>query len=166
MEEVIQPQQQSDIDFSRDVPQYTYDNEWVKFMSDLSKNESTEDLATFIKHCEWSTRQQNTIMAYCRIILGRGLGTTFLREGTVDMYVLRDKKAIADCDLYLGLVRVDITPEFNELIDLIDAHFFLESQKSIGGFYIKRAGLQRIEVEREDKKHQGLGGVKQRLFGE
>ena len=148
-----------------ELPQFNYDNEWVKFLSELSQNGSQKDICDFIKMNQWNERQMHKIMSYARIVLGRGVGTTFLASKN-DLMCLRDDKSLIDCDVPLGLLRVDITPEFNMLMSMMSYHFRIESSRSINGFFIKRVGLQKTEVEIENKKQQGLTGLKNKIFGE
>jgi len=134
-----------------------WDNEWIRFMSELAKNESVQDILNYIGAVEWTDRQKKTIMAYARIVLGKGLSTTYFGNQR-DYRMLYDDKALIDCDLPLGMTRFDITPEFNILLGLISLHFGIESRKSRGALFLKRIGTQRHEIEHEErtKEKQGL----------
>ena len=70
-----------------------YDNEWVKFMSQLSKNKSVNDIVEYINTVHWSRRQQKTIMAYSRVILGGVFATTNFQNHN-DYRMLYDDKTI------------------------------------------------------------------------
>lgn len=128
-----------------------FDNEFLKYIVQLSKNKSIGDIVDFIKQCRWSDRQKRTIMAYTKIVLGDGLSTSFIR-GNQDYQSLYDDKNLVDCDLALGLTTFDITPEFNQLLVLVNLHFGLESRKSFGAFFVNRIGTQRHEYEHSEKQ--------------
>lgn len=136
--------------------QQQFDNEWIKFMSNLAKNESAKDVVDYIDSLVWTTRQKKTIMAYAKVMMGRGLSTTFF-TGYTDYRMLYDDKALVDCDLPLGMTRFDVTPEFNLLIGMINLHFGIESRRSKGGFFTKRIGAQRQEIIHEEHTREKMG---------
>lgn len=126
-----------------------YDNEWIKFVHKLSKNQSIKDIAEYIESIQWTDRQKKTIMAYAKVVLGDGLSTTYFQNYT-DYLMCYDDKALIDCDLALGMTVFDVTPEFNILIGLINLHFGIETRKSKGGFILKRLATQRHEILHEE----------------
>lgn len=127
-----------------------YDNEWVKFMSELSKNKSLNDIVDYIKSVHWSRRQKNTLMSYCRIVLGDVFSTTKF-EDDHDYRMLYDDKALIDCDLTVGLTRFDLSPEWNILIGMINIHFGASSRMSKAGWFVGRIGAQRHEIYQEER---------------
>lgn len=134
-----------------------FDNEFLKYIAQLAENKSIGDIIDFIERGRWTDNQKRVIMSYAKIILGNGLSTSYLMPNSYQN--LFDNKALVDCDLSLGMTTFDLTPEFNILLGLINVHFELESNKSVGGFFVKRIGTQRHEYEHEEKlleKKQGL----------
>ncbi len=127
-----------------------FDNEWVKYMCQLSENKSIGDIVDYINSVSWTDRQKKTIMSYSRIVLGNGLSTTYFMNN-LDYRMLYDDKALIDCDLMLGMTRFDVTPELNILLGLINLHFGVESRKSKGGMFLKRIGAQRHEIVQEER---------------
>lgn len=143
--------------------QYNYDNEWIKFLAKLAENDSIKDIVNFIEATKWTDRQRFKIMAYCRVMLGRGLSTTYI-TGMNDYRRLYDDFTLTDCNLLLGMTRFDITPEFNLLIDMVHLHFGIESRRSKGGHFVERLGTQRTEFVHEEL-HRDAGGFKQKVAG-
>lgn len=141
-----------------------YDNEWIKFLSELSQNESVEDILDFIKDNEWSDRQRSTIKHYTKVVLGRGLSTTFITS-QIDYLMLKDDKALIDCDIPLGMTTYDMTPEFNILMGMVRLHFNIESRKSKGGKFLNSIGKQTHEIVHEEKTRPQNTGFKEQIFG-
>jgi len=139
-----------------------YDNEWIKFMSKLAENKSLQDIVDYIEAVYLTDRQKKTIMAYARVILGRGLSTTYFRNN-LDYRMFYDDKALIDCDLTIGMTRFDITPEFNILLGLINYHVGIESRKSIGALFLKRIGTQRHEIEHSETMRDKEQGLKDKI---
>jgi len=145
-----------------------YENEWVKFMSQLSKNKSVKDISEFISSVHWSRRQKKTIMAYSQIILGDVFATTNFQNPN-DYRMLYDDKALIDCDLSVGLTRFDLTPEWNILLGMINVHFGAVSRMSKGGWFVSRIGAQRHEIVQEERTRDHTVGFKDtisnKIFG-
>ena len=139
-----------------------FDNEWIKFMSNLAKNETLQDIVDYIESVYWTDRQKKTIMAYAKVVLGRNLSTTYFRNYT-DYRMLYDDKALIDCSLTIGMTCFDITPEFNILIGMVNLHFGIESRKSIGALFLKRIGTQRHEIEHEERLRAKEPGFKDKI---
>ena len=140
-----------------------YDNEWVKFLKDLAENTSVKDILDYIEANKWTDRQRKTIMHYSKVVLGRGLSTTFLTS-QIDYLMLKDDKALIDCDIPLSMTVYDMTPEFMILMDMVRLHFNIESRKSKGALFLKGIGKQTHRIEHEEvmKDKQGF---KEKLFG-
>ena len=139
-----------------------YENEWVKFMSELSKNKSVKDIVVYIDSVHWSRRQQKTIMAYCKVILGDVFSTTNFHDPN-DYRMLYDDKALIDCDLTVGLTRFDLTPEWNILIGMINIHFGAVSRMSKAGWFVGRIGAQRHEIVQEERTRDKEQGYKEKI---
>lgn len=133
-----------------------FDNEWVRFMSELSKNKSVDDIVNYINSVHWSRRQQKTIMAYSRVILGNVFSTTNFQDHN-DYRMLYDDKALIDCDLTVGLTRFDLTPEWNILIGMINIHFGAAARMSKGGWFVGRIGAQKHEIYQEERTREHIG---------
>lgn len=130
--------------------QEIWDNEMIRFFAELSKNESVKDIIKFITDNEWSDRQLSTIRHYVKVVLGRGLSTTFITSQT-DYLMLKDDKALIDCDIPLGMTTYDMTPEFNILMGMVRLHFNIESRKSMGGKFLNSIGKHTHEFVHEDR---------------
>ena len=139
-----------------------FDNEWVKYMCQLSENKSIKDIVEYINSVSWTDRQKKTIMSYSRIVLGNGLSTTYFMNN-LDYRMLYDDKALIDCDLMLGMTRFDVTPELNILLGLINLHFGVESRKSKGGMFLKRIGAQRHEIVQEERQRDKNIGFREKV---
>jgi hypothetical protein len=139
-----------------------FDNEWVKYMCQLSENKSIKDIVEYINSVSWTDRQKKTIMSYSRIVLGNGLSTTYFMN-QLDYRMLYDDKALIDCDLMLGMTRFDVTPELNILLGLINLHFGVESRKSKGGMFLKRIGAQRHEIVQEERQRDKTIGFREKV---
>jgi hypothetical protein len=142
--------------------QYAYDNEWIKFLSTLAENDSLKDIVDFINTTSWTDRQKIKIMAYSKVMLSRGLSTTYI-TGITDYRRLQDDFTLVDCNLILGMTVFDITPEFNILVDMIKMHFGIEIRRSKGGHFIERIGTQRMEVA-HDTTQRNTEGFKEKLW--
>lgn len=142
--------------------QYAYDNEWIKFLSVLAENDSLKDIVDFIQTTTWTDRQKIKIMVYSKVILSRGLSTTYI-TGMTDFRRLQDDFTLVDCNLILGMTVFDITPEFNILVDMIKMHFGIEIRRSKGGHFIERIGTQRTEVV-HDTTQRSADGFKEKLW--
>lgn len=166
MEEQEQPSSlfESNPDLAREIMNEQYENEWVKFMSQLSKNSSVKDIADYINSVHWSRRQKKTIMSYSQVILGNIFSTTKF-ENERDYRMLYDDKALIDCDLTVGLTRFDLTPEWNILLGMITIHFGAVSRMSKGGWFVGRIGAQRHEIVQEESGRDRQIGMKEKLLG-
>lgn len=170
MAELQEPQQTQGIneflqlhpELRQEIETGAYDNEWVKFMSELSKNNSVQDLVNHINSCHWSRRQKKTLMVYCRTILANRFSTTNFKN----MYAVRtftDNKSIVDCTLDLGLTRFDLTPEWNTLLGLINLHFEAIVNMSKEGWFTERIGTQRHEIYQEEKTRERNLGYREKI---
>ena len=159
----IEPQMP--VDVSR-LPQYSYDNEWIKYWARLAENPSTKTLAQFVidndKLGEWSSRQKITMKTYTDIILTDLLSTTIFRTAR-DLAVMKNNKALIDCDLSLELTVFDMTPKYNIFLGMIDYLVNIASQRSTGGFFTKRMGAQRQEIMLDERHRERGTGFKDKI---
>ena len=142
--------------------QYNYDNEWITFLAKLAENESVKDIVEFIAGCQWTDRQKHKIMSFSKIVLGRGLATTYL-SGFIDYRRAIDDYELCEAELILGMTCFDITPEWIELLDLITKHHNLELRRSKGAHFVENLGKQRIEVS-HDEPRRDAQGFKEKLW--
>lgn len=153
----------------QEIMQGDFDNEYVKFMNQLSKNESMKELVSFINSVHWSRRQKVTLMAYCRVLMGNRFSTTNFTDQR-DYRMLFDDKALIDCDLTVGLTRFDLTPEWNILLGMITIHFGADARMSKAGWYVKKIGTHRHEIDQEERTREHNQGFKekieQKVFGD
>lgn len=138
---------------SNDNPMTEFDNEWIKFMQSLADNKSVLHILSYIKSRKWTDRQKAKIMSYTRVVLGPGLSTGYL-PNNLALRILRSKKDMIDIDLALGMTRLDANDEFLILIDMIDLHFNIESNKSIGGKFLNTINKNRHVIETEERHRQ------------
>jgi len=139
-----------------------FDNEMIKFLRELAKNESVKDIVAFIEANDWTDRQKSTIMHYAKIVLGRNLSTTFITSN-VDYLMLKDDKALIDCDIPLGMTTYDMTPEFNILMGMVRLHFNIESRKSKGGKFLNSIGKQTHQIIHEEQTREKGTGFKEKI---
>lgn len=142
--------------------QYTYDNEWIKFLAKLAENDSLKDIVEFVEKTEWTDRQKAKIMSYSKIMLGRGLSTTYI-TGMTDYRRLQDDFNLVEAEVIFGMTTFDITPEFNMLMDQIRFHFGVETRRSKGGHFVERLGTQRTEIA-HDTINRTPDGFKEKLW--
>ena len=135
---------------------YTYDNEWVKFMSDLSRNESALEIVKYIDNVKWTDNQKKTLVMYTRGSLGRGLSTSYL-TGKTDYLRALDDFELIDTTLTIGLTRFDITPEFHHVIGMINAHRKLDLRRSMHAYFVGRIGTQTTEFVHEETRKNDQG---------
>ncbi len=143
--------------------QYGYDSEWIKFLSVLSENDSLKDIVDFIKSTEWTTRQKSKIIAFSKVMLSRGISTTYI-TGMNDYKMLQDDYTMAECLIPLGMVVYDQTPEFNLLMQMIKMQFNVGIRRSKGGHFIERIGTQRMEVAHDTTNRNPETGFKEKLW--
>lgn len=146
-----------------------FDNEWVKLMNQLSKNESLKDFVSYINSCYWSRRQKVTIIHVCKILLGNRFSTTYI-DTEKEMYIMKDYKDLVLCNLPINLTRFDLTPEFSVLISMLEAHFEANLNMSKNGWYVKRVGTHSHDIMHEERLRDRQPGFKEKieskLFGD
>lgn len=133
-----------------------YDNEWIKFMSDLSNNKSALEIVEYINWIQWTDKQKQVLIMYTRGSLGRGLSTTYL-TGKTDYLRALDDFELIDSVLTLGMSRFDLTPEFHHVIGMINAHRKLDLRRSMHAYFVGRIGTQTTEFVHEERQKQDMG---------
>jgi len=134
-----------------------FDNEAIKFLNELSKNESLAEFVNFIKNTDWTDRQRKAIISHLKITLPRSLSTTFLTS-LVDQEKLYDDKRLIDIALTLDLTTYDLDADWDRYKTMHELHFKLEARKSKGGKFLNQIGKQthRIEHDQGETQKQGF----------
>ena len=139
-----------------------YDNEWVKFLNTLSDDESLAMIVAYIKAVELTDRAQDRLRIYVSTLLDKEFATSMILDRD-DYMRLMDDKNLIDADLFMGLTRFDITPEFQHIINLIRIKFGIKIRRSFKGFERKAIFTHRGEnineerIASEGKGKKGLG---------
>lgn len=142
-----------------------FDNEWVRFINQLSKNEALSKIAMFAADSKFTYRAKRKIITYTYALLGRNLSVTFIRNDH-DRDLLYCEKAVVDSVLRLGLTNFDVTPEFETIIDLISLQFTVMIMQATGGFERKSINTNRTETSQDmSNLQQGNGGLIARFLG-
>lgn len=126
-----------------------YDNEWVRFTNQLSKNESLGKIAYYAKTCKFTPRAKKKIIMYCYALLGRNLAVTYIKNEHM-WNILNADKAVIDSTLKLGLTNFDITDQFVMIMDAISLQFTIMCDQAIGGFERKQINTTKREISREE----------------
>lgn len=130
-----------------------YDNEWVRFVNQLSKNETLGKIAYYAKTCKFTSRAKKKIIIYCYTLLGRNLAVTFLKNEQM-WNMIQGDKAVVDSTLKLGLTNFDITDNFVLIMDAISLQFTEMCDAAIGGFERKQINTTNREITREERYPQ------------
>ena len=118
-------------------PSIGYDSEWVRFLSQLSEDESLATLVAYITKADLTIRAKNKLIVYITTLLDREFAVSRI-ENYEDFLRLLDKKQILDAGLPLGLTVYDQTPSFQHIIDLIAIKFDIKIRRSMGGGFERR----------------------------
>jgi len=127
-----------------------FDNEWVRFLSELNKDASLADLVFYLRRANLTDRAKWKIQIYITTLLDREFAVSRITD-RVDHRRLMDDKNLIDADLTLGLTRFDITPEFHHIVNLIRIKFGIKVRRSIGGFERRMIPTQITETLAEEK---------------
>lgn len=144
-----------------------YDNEWVRFVNQLSKNESLGKIAHFAASCKFTPRAKRKIISYTYALLGRNLAVTFIRNEH-ERNMLYCDKAVLDAVLKLGLTNFDITPEFEIIVDMISFQFSVMAFQATGGFERKQINTTERRISREEvypQLREEVGTIRKFLSG-
>lgn len=148
-----------------------YDSEWVRFLNQLSNDESLITIVAYIKSVDLTIRAKNKLMVYITTLLDREFAVSRISDYE-DFLRLLDKKQIVDAGLPLGLTVYDQTPEFQHIVDLIALKFDIKIRRSMGGGFERRilATSRTENVSEERVKNIGekksTGDKVRGLFGE
>ncbi len=140
-----------------------FDNEAIKFLNELSKNESLVEFVDFIKSTQWTDRQRTAIIHHLKITLPRSLSTTYLTS-LIDQEKLYDDKRLIDISLTLDLTTYDLDADWDRYKTMHELHFKLEARKSKGGKFLNQIGKQTHRIERDSTETQKQG-FKEKIKG-
>lgn len=126
-----------------------FDGEWVRFINQLSKNETLIKIAYFAANSRFTWRAKRKIISYTYGLLGRNLAVTFVR-GEHDRNILYCDKAVIDSVLKLGMTNFDLTPEFEMITNMISFQFSVMVFQATGGFERRAINTQERKVSREE----------------
>ncbi len=130
-----------------------YDNEWVRFINQLSKNESLQKIAYFASGSKFTYRAKRKIISYTYALLGRNLAVTFIKDEH-DRNILYCDKAVIDSVLKLGMTNFDVTPEFEMICDMISFQFSVMCMQATGGFERRAINTQERRTHHEENYPQ------------
>jgi len=128
-----------------------FDNEFVRFLSTLLKDETTREIAEYIINSPLSLVAKGKLVLYAYTLLHREFAITRLR-GERDLKRLLLQKSLIDADLPLGLTKFDLTPEFHHIVGLITIKFQAKLLRSMDGFERIALVSQRQVVAREEMR--------------
>ena len=126
-----------------------FDNEFVRFLSTLLKDETTREIAEYIISSPLSLVAKEKLVLYAYTLLHREFAVTRLR-GERDLRRILIQKSLIDADLPLGLTRFDLTPEFHHVVNLISIKFQAKLLRSVDGFERIALVSQRQITAREE----------------
>lgn len=141
----------------------SYDNEWIKWISDIAENDNTIDLVDFITSVNWTDNQKKAVKVLINGTLTKTLSTTYL-SGMNDY-----KLAIMDFELTLNklilrTVRLDKDPDFELLISMVTSTYKLLLRRSKGGYLTDKIGTQRTEISVDERQRRDEHGFKERVM--
>lgn len=148
-----------------------YSNEWVSFLDKLVKDGTVHDLDHFIDQSKLSLRAKRKLKAYVLSFLDQEFAVTNLK-GRSDFDRIIAEKTLTESELFDGLLRCDITPEFQMILNIVRARFSPRLFRSRAGWQGANLNTQRQEVinveqaergaERENR--EGLSGRVRMIF--
>jgi len=134
-----------------------FDNEWVRFLSELNKDATMRDLVFYLKNSSLTDRAKEKIRVYITTLLDKEFAVSRITDRS-DHRRLIDDKELIDADIPLGLTRFDMTPEFHHIINLIRIKFGIKIRRSLGGFERRMIPTQ-IRETLEEQKLQNMERV-------
>lgn len=135
--------------FNPAEPSLAFDSEWVRFLNQLSADETLKSLSDYIRIAPLTRRGKYKLMVYIKILLDREFTMSNL-TGKSDVESLSLDKLLIDADLPLGLTRFDLSPEFQHIINLVRIKFGIKSRRSLFGFERISVNTQRQVQETND----------------
>jgi hypothetical protein len=142
--------------FNPSEPPMGFDSEWVRFLNQLSADETTKSLADYIKIAPLTRRAKYKLMIYIKTLLDREFTMSNILDKS-DMSSVQLDKLLIDADLTLGLTRFDLSPEFQHIINLVRIKFGIKVRRSLFGFERINVNTQRSVQESNE------GGGDQRV---
>lgn len=142
--------------FNPSEPPMGFDSEWVRFLNQLSADETTKSLADYIKIAPLTRRAKYKLMIYIKTLLDREFTMSNILDGN-DMNSVNLDKLLIDADLTLGLTRFDLSPEFQHIINLVRIKFGIKVRRSLFGFERINVNTQRsVQEMNEGGGQQGI----------
>lgn len=140
--------------FNPSEPPMGFDSEWVRFLNQLSADETTKSLSDYIRIAPLTRRAKYKLMIYIRTLLDREFTMSNILDGN-DMNSVNLDKLLIDADLTLGLTRFDLSPEFQHIINLVRIKFGIKVRRSLFGFERINVNTQRsVQEMNEGGTHQ------------
>lgn len=149
-----------------------YSNEWVRFLDRLVDSNVNGELIAFIKQAKLSPRAKAKLRVYVMAFLNAEFAVSNLR-GKSDFDRIMSEKSLVESELYDGLLRLDITPEFQMILNLVRSEFTPRLFRSRDGWQGSNLNTQRQEIltvdsirGREESEHRATMGERvRRLWG-
>lgn len=132
--------------FNPSEPPVGFDSEWVRFLNQLSADETTKSLADYIRIAPLTRRAKYKLMIYIKTLLDREFSMSNVVDSK-DMDSLNLDKILIDADLPLGLTRFDMSAEFQHVINLVRIKFGIKTRRSLFGFERLNVNTQRTVQE-------------------
>lgn len=145
--------------FNPSEPPMGFDSEWVRFLNQLSADETTKSMADYIRIAPLTRRAKYKLMIYIKTLLDREFTMSNIIDQN-DMVSVNLDKLLIDADLTLGLTRFDLSPEFQHIVNLVRIKFGIKSRRSLFGFERINVNTQRSVQENSD--NSGGGGMEVR----
>jgi hypothetical protein len=151
------------------IPEEYYNDELVKFLSKISKDEFTPHLVSYIESNKFTPRARRKLTVFLRNLLDREYALTKLDSGDSgkQFYMLRDKLQILKAEFPLGLTKYDMNPELQWVLSSMDMKWLAKVYRAMGGFERIRIQTHRHEItphetpeQIEEKEHS-----RRRWFG-
>lgn len=136
-----------------------FDSEWVRFLNQLSADETTKSMADYIRIAPLTRRAKYKLMIYIKTLLDREFTMSNILDQN-DMTSLNLDKLLIDADLTLGLTRFDLSPEFQHIVNLVRIKFGIKSRRSLFGF--ERINVNTQRSVQESTENQTGGGMEVR----
>lgn len=135
--------------FNPSEPPMGFDSEWVRFLNQLSADETTKSMADYIRIAPLTRRAKYKLMIYIKTLLDREFTMSNIIDQN-DMVSVNLDKLLIDADLTLGLTRFDLSPEFQHIVNLVRIKFGIKSRRSLFGFERINVNTQRSVQESSD----------------
>jgi hypothetical protein len=142
--------------FNPSEPPMGFDSEWVRFLNQLSADETTKSMADYIRIAPLTRRAKYKLMIYIKTLLDREFTMSNITDQN-DMVSVNLDKLLIDADLTLGLTRFDLSPEFQHIINLVRIKFGIKSRRSLYGFERINVNTQRSVQDSNDNSGGGGG---------